>query len=115
MDTTIHTQDFDCTPIEEPCEQFGTNYNKVRAKAEANQFIRMINAKFPPPKGCFLSIGENLHDLGLHDVGIYHSVRANWPADDKDGLDWMLKIDAEPIEFWDDEARKALNIPEKQG
>lgn len=85
------------TPIEEPCEQLGPNYNAVKARKECERFVELLKKKFPPIPGTKFRIRLNPHDFGS-----YHDVEVGFDPDDPATVDYAFNIDANIPESWED-------------
>ena len=92
-------------PALEDCAQVGSDNYHERSRKETAEFIRMLNAKFPPPND-----GDSRFTTKAfsHDFGIYREVVAFYDTDNKASVEWAYAAEADAPEKWDAEAIKAL-------
>ena len=59
--------ELDCTPIDEPCAQVGSEDYAKNARLECKAFAAQLMRTFgEPPPGCSFKITSNPHDFGTY-------------------------------------------------
>jgi hypothetical protein len=93
------------TPIDEPCQQVGPNYDPQRARAECRAFINQLKRQFPAETALVtLSIKNQQHDFGS-----YVDVIATFDSENESAVDAAYTLEGSLPENWDDEAKKELD------
>ena len=91
-------------PHEEPCAQLGqpnySSFSKMEARAFVNQIIRTHGE---PPEGTGIKIISCPHDFGT-----YYDLAIVYNTDDEESEGWMLKVEGDLPNNWDEEAIKEL-------
>lgn len=91
-------------PHNEPCVQLGAeNYpewSRLEAKALRDQIYRQLGQ---PPAGTGIKIISCSHDFGSYlDLAVVYN------TDSEESEEWMLKVESELPEEWDEEAKAYL-------
>lgn len=103
--------DFDTTPICEDCVQAPYQDGGVQARKEAVAFVNQLKRQFGTHPDVSFSIHENPHDgWQVGEVFYYLSIRAYYPDDNEEATDYVLNIEGNLPEYWDEEARKELGL-----
>lgn len=94
------------TPAEEDCAQVGSEGYAFRARHECWALMQQLRRMFgPEPPGTKLYIKSNPHDFGE-----YLSANCSYPEEDKAGLNYAQRCEAELPARWDQEARTYLGL-----
>lgn len=109
-----------CTPHGENCAQVGADGYEVRARAECRAFLHQLQrvAEAAHNEGrlgeeAWTRLADGRAHLVVkgcpHDFGTYHEVQLRISAEDEASWELALFFDNNAPEFWDDEARAALD------
>lgn len=91
-------------PSGEDCEQLGSNYDGLKARAEHRAFINQLRRAFgPEPEGADLRIKSFPHDFGT-----YSEVVCYFDDNDEEAVNYAFKCEGETPEYWDSEALEEL-------
>jgi len=94
------------TPVEEDCAQVGQPDYPEQSRKECQVFKKQLLRKFgEPPMSTRLAIKEFPHDFGT-----YREVVVVYDDQDREGLEYALKLEGETPEKWDEEAKKVLGL-----
>ena len=93
-------------PIGEECAQVGSDDYSERSKKECDAFIKQIIREHgAPPNGAFLKIKHCPHDFGT-----YLDIVVRFNDENEVATEYAYKVEANLPEYWDEEAKKELNI-----
>jgi hypothetical protein len=91
-------------PHNEPCVQLGQEeylkWSRLEANTLRDQIYRQLGA---PPAGTGIKIIQCPHDFGTYlDLAVVYS------PDNEESEEWMLKVESELPEEWDEESKRVL-------
>jgi len=94
-------------PCNEDCQQVGTpSYDHAKAKLECETFKAQLERTFKnPPVGASIGIMSFPHDFGT-----YMEVVVFFDDEIEAAMDYMLEVEGDTPEEWDEESKKALGI-----
>lgn len=92
------------TPVDEPCEELGPEYDSTKAKVECATFISQIKRQLgEPPEGARLRIKHNPHDFGT-----YLDVEVVFDDDNASASRYAYHVEENTPQLWDETARAEL-------
>jgi hypothetical protein len=92
------------TPYDEPCAQLGSEGYLNKARQEIRAFAgQLLRSTGQPPAGARL---KTLHCP--HDFGTYLDLALVYDADDESQVEWMLKMESNIPDKWDQTAIQEL-------
>jgi hypothetical protein len=98
--------DIGSSPPGEPCAQLGEAGYWEQAKREGRAYIALLRRSLgEEPTGARLSVRSNPHDFGT-----YLSVVCYFDTDSKEAADYALRCESQGPEYWDELARKELDL-----
>lgn len=89
-----------CCPTSEDCAQVGSEDYSHRSIVECTAFINQLRRQFGDEVGsAWLKIMTFQHDFGS-----YREVVCTYEEDDKEGIDYAFKLEANLPKYWDKES-----------
>lgn len=102
----LDSMNIGASPVEEDCAQVGSNDYYERSRKECRAFAGQLLRQFgEPPPLARLTVKRFPHNFGE-----YREVCVVFDDEDKEGLEYALKLERNTPMKWDAEARKELGL-----